>query len=449
MKGKINWGLLLSGMLANTHVNIGGSIGISELAFFLVAPFVFIADMEQLRKDGFLPVTLLALSVVAGCCVSSWCNHTPFPLFMKGFATTYSVFACIVVFHRLLRRDMDGVKWVVLGFAISQIINVFAFRQGAEGAFAARRAAGSGDLEVAKAMTNGTLFWVNRATHWLMLPIRGWYLTTPTWYSASVPFALSVYAIAFTGSGRAAAIGTLVGCAFVLIAGKSKNRMRGISKHFVMFITIMGIFLFAVKTAYTQMGRMGLLSEAQTKKFMEQTKGGASTSALYILMSGRVEFFSGLYAACKRPIVGYGPWPIDKDGIYYEFLEKYGDIEDWSNYENMRAEQWFSGHYTSLPSHSFIIEFWQWYGIPGLLFWIYILCQMFAYMRKYIYIVPQWFGFLAVGVPSVLWSIFFSPFGYRMYFAFFIVVLLFSRGISEGRIKLPEKMLFDINRYAR
>lgn len=450
MKSRVNWSLLLAGAFSNTQINIGGSIGISELLFFVMAPFVFIADMEQLRKDGFLPLVMAAFLVVVGCCVSGWLNSTPFPLFMKGFATTYSVFACIVVFHRLLRRDLDGLKWVVMGFAISQIINIFIFHQGAEGAMATRQAYDNSTIGVAKTIADSTLFWVNRLTHWLMLPIRGWYLTTPTWYSVSIPLLLSLYAVGFTGSGRSAALGTLGGCILIMIAGKSIRRMKSISKHFVIFVALAVVLAFVAKATYMQLGRMGMLNEAQTKKFNEQTKGGRNTGMMQLLVSGRVEFFSGLYAAIKKPVVGYGPWPVDQDGIYYDFLEKYGDIEDWTMYEATKRELMSSSIRKNwLPSHSFIVEFWQWYGIAGLIFWIYILRQLYVYMKRDIYVVPQWFGYLAVGAPPLLWSIFFSPFGSRMLFAFYFVVLLFNRAIAEGRVRLPNKMICDMSRYAQ
>lgn len=450
MKSRINWSLLLAGAFSNTQINIGGNIGISEFLFFLIAPFVFVADMEQLKKDGFFPLTMLALAVVGGGGLSGWLNGTPFPLFMKGFATTYSVFACVVVFHRLLRRDLDGVKWVIMGFAISQIINIFVFHYGAEGAAASRMASDSSMMEVAKTMSEGTLFWVNRATHWLMLPIRGWYLTTPAWYSVFIPLLLSAYAVAFTGSGRSAALGTLGGCVLIMIGGKSIRRMKSISKHFMSFCVLAVVLAFAAKATYTQLGRMGMLNEAQTKKFMEQTKGGRTTGMLQLLISGRVEFFSGLYAAIRKPVVGYGPWPVDRDGLYFDFLEKYGDIEDWETYETVKKERLYSSsRYNWLPSHSFIVEFWQWYGIAGLIFWIYILRQVYVYMKRDIYVVPQWFGYLAVGAPPLLWSIFFSPFGSRMLFAFYFVVLLFNRAIAEGRVRLPDKMIRDMSKYAR
>jgi hypothetical protein len=96
-----------------------------------------------------------------------------------------------------------------------------------------------------------------------------------------------------------------------------------------------------------------------------------------------------------------------------------------------------------LASHSIIIEFWQWFGVFGLLLWLYIVWNIYIYFRRYLTSVPQWFGFLALYTPTAIWHIFFSPFGGRMFWSLFVVTLFLNKAIAVGRLRLPPEMEFE------
>ena len=85
--------LLLIGLLSQTQISFIGSIGISELLIFLVAPLVFFLDYNRLRADGFLPFVWLSILCCLTCILSSYINHTPLMFIIKGLAHPYSLFA--------------------------------------------------------------------------------------------------------------------------------------------------------------------------------------------------------------------------------------------------------------------------------------------------------------------------------------------------------------------
>ena len=438
MRKKSMLPLLLMGMFSYTQINIGGNIGISELIACLACPIILMTNLSRIRKDGFMPIVSLSAFSVIGCILGGVVNHTDFLRLSKGIAATYSFFSGIVVFYYLLRDRLDGVKWVLMGFAISMVINAFYFHYGAEGARYAEGLSGTdAAINIAK---NNTLFWASRLEHWLLLPIRGWYLTTPVMYSIIAPILLAVFSIVATGSGRSLALVSLMGVFGVILAGKSAKRMQRIGKNLWIYVGIALVGALLFKSVYMNLAKHGKLSEAQVRKYEAQTSGGTKTGALHFIMSGRVEFFAGLYAACKHPIIGYGPWPVDQNGLYYEFLGKYGDVEDFELFDRIQQTQRKSGRFTWLPSHSIIVEFWQWFGIFGLILWLYIMWHIYLYFRRYIACVPQWFGFLALYTPTAIWHILFSPFGGRMFWSFFVVVLLLNRAIAMGRLRLPPNM---------
>ena len=163
-----------------------------------------------------------------------------------------------------------------------------------------------------------------------------------------------------------------------------------------------------------------------------------------------MEFFVGAYACMQRPIVGYGPWAIDEDNYYGAFLEKYGTDDDYKNY--IELEKWWQtavgiSWQRLIPGHSHIIGFWLWYGIFGLIFWLYVLSQVVRFLRKDVATVPQWFGFLAVSLPTFLWHVFFSPLTGRVATGMFLVALMMTRAIRMGRVQLPDEMLYEISKY--
>lgn len=184
-------------------------------------------------------------------------------------------------------------------------------------------------------------------------------------------------------------------------------------------------------------------------KYEQQTKNG--TSVVQVLIRGRAEAFCGLYAALDNPIWGFGPWAEDKNEYWARFLEKFGSQEDAVEYYKYKLYEAQKGRSLvgMLPCHSMIMQFWVWYGIFGLLYWLYVLWAFFRYFRRELDTVPQWFGYLAGGMPAILWNVFFSPFGNRVMYTTFVVAILMVHAIRKGSVRLPASMLYDVNNSER
>ena len=112
---------LFVGIFSMTQIRVVGSIGIAELVFYFAAPFVFVKNRRELWRDGFGPVIWLSICSILGCCISSWHNNTIFPAFLRGFAVTYSLFALPICLHGILHKNLNGLKWILLGICISSI----------------------------------------------------------------------------------------------------------------------------------------------------------------------------------------------------------------------------------------------------------------------------------------------------------------------------------------
>lgn len=436
--------LFLIGTFSMTQIRVVGSIGISELPIFILAPFIFFIDYRTLRHDGFLPMIWLALLACVGCCVSSFCNQTPLPSFLRGFASPYSIFAIIVILHRVLRKNLIGLKWFFLGVCVSWVMSTFVFHSAVEEVAAERLGGG------VEGIMESTIFLISRLNGFLMAPIAGWYLQTPLLYSVFTPVLWAGYCLFSTASGRSAALGALGTLAIVLIGQKRRSQMERLRKHFVPFLFFAIALGLAFKGFYQVAATNGWLGEQAQTKYEQQSKGGRGILAL--LMGGRGETFVGLFACLDRPLVGHGPWALDTNDYYVDYLVKYGQPEDYDQYVQTMLyfqRMGLSSRVWLIPAHSHIVGFWLWYGIFGLVFWVYVLKLIYDWFRNSSSAIPQWYGYFAVSIPPFLWGIFFSPFGSRVQTVAIIVCLLMARAVQRGRIQLPMEMIREIEKMER
>ena len=441
---KDNLPMFLVGCFSMTQVNFIGSIGISEFFLLAAGPLFFFSDYQLLQRDGFLPIVWLSILCCVGCLLGSVANHTPLPLLLRGLATPSVVFCALVVGHRYLRRSPGSFVWFFLGVAISWTINIFVFQRGVDSAIWAGGAKG---LEATEGIMGSPTFWISRVKIWMNIPIQFAYLKTPFLYSFLTPVFLFFFSALTSESGRSAALSAIGAAAMVYLGGKKRLKMRRFSRIVIWVLLAAMVGISLMNKAYKHAAASGALGEKAQVKFQNQMKGDMKAGVLTTLMRGRMEFFVGAYACLQRPLLGYGPWAMDEHGYYEEFLTKYGSYEDYEGY--MKFKLTFErGHgvsyITPIPAHSHIMGFWLWYGIFGLLFWLYVLAQIFRYFKRDLATVPQWYGIIAVGVPSLLWNMFFSPFGDRVPTAMVMVGLMMTRAIRMGRVRMPFQMQKEV-----
>lgn len=426
--------LFLIGLFSLTQVRMGFSIGISEIFVYIAAPFLYLKYYRQMQKHGMTFLINLGILESVMCVISGLYNHT-YPYFiLRGLATTYPLFAFPVVLYLLLWKNMKGLRWLLLGVAISNVINIFAFQTSVE---LTMYSGGESGAEAVDAIMSGPIFWIGRLTRFVMLPIFGWYLQTPLLYSILAPCGMAGFALLTSVSGRSSALGALGGAFIAVICGKTYHRMKTFSRLFYVIVLLSIGGVFVANTIYHVAAKNRWLGDKAIEKFEKQTQG--SDSILRLLMGGRGEVFIGLMAALEKPIIGFGPWAADQGEHTRNFLMKYGTEEDVAkisaNLEYMRRMN-LDGFYQFIPAHSHFVGFFLWFGILGLFYWIYVLYAVFRYLRKELTAVPQWVGFLAVGAPPMLWAFFFSGFGFRIYTMPYVVVLIMAHNVYKGRIPL-------------
>ena len=435
-KNTSNLMLLFLGAFSLTQVHVVGYLGISELVVFILAPFVLIQDLPTLRRDGFVPLLLFVVLAMLGCLIGTIVNGADFGAFMRGFASLYACFAIPVVLHRYLRNNFSGLKWVLIGIAISTFLTIFFFKKEIEVGLVAEGIDNAIDLSM-----SSPLFWTSKLKPWITLPTMAFYYKTPLMYSWFSPLLVAVIALFYSegGTGRSAALTAILAVVFIGIGGKSRTKMMRLGKHAVMFFVSLIFMMLLFKICYSHLAESGMLGEAAEVKYKHQTRGG--TGIINLIMGGRAEVGVCLLACRDKPILGHGPWAMDTHGYWGEYLAKFGVEEDYIRY--MQSSMLTTGG-NIIPTHSILLGAWVWYGVLGALLWVYVLWLLFVHLRKTIFVIPQWFGYFAVSVPGVVWDIFFSPFGNRFGLLLLVTCVLLARAVSRGAISLPYEMQCEI-----
>ena len=442
IENRAKWVLFLFGLGSATRVYVFGCLAFSEMVAFVLAPFFFINDFKSLKHDGFMPFVALhwaACFVMVG--TSAFYYHVPTIITVKAVAVFYSIFSYLIVFHRYLKRNMRGIGWFLLGFAISSLIAMFYFNPKAQISAMGSQSLGMTEFE---SVVNSEFFWIEKVTTALTLPIQALYYQTPVWYVGLVPVIIAIVTVATSGSGRSATL-IIVLMAFMVMGGrKSRRTMRGIGRHLVGFCIIGFSVVFVFYKVYQFAAEHGYLNEGATIKYQRQTKSGGGMFSL--IVNGRIEPIVGIMGALDKPIIGFGALAIDDKDYYLRALEEFGDEEDVRQYKYLALQN--GGRVTILQTHSHIVAGWVQSGIVGLVYWLYILWLMYDFVRRRSAAIPQWFGYFAASISYYAWHIFFSPIGdRRASIALFVTALLIARAVSKGKIALPYNMEMEARRY--
>ena len=416
------------------------SLSISEIIILCVVPFVFHSELQFMRKNGIMPFFNITLFLLFGCIVSLIANHAATYQVIRGLAVTIILVCAVVMAHRMLRTDPNGLKWYFVGAMFSTFLCSFVFKHASD--VAAMNNFGYASI------TSGALFWIERLKALFFTPSLAFYLKMPLAYSFGIPVMHALFSILTSASGRSNALGSLGAAAVVMIGKKNYRSIKAMGRHFLLVFCLAVLSIYVAKATYQWAALNNVLGEKARAKFEYQTAGG--TGIVKLLIGGRVDAFVGLLAIAESPILGKGYWAPDTKGYYETFLAKYGNTMDYEEYMKRKLSYAEQGRIIRLGKiiacHSHITSFWLWYGLPGLIFWIYVVYVIFRYLRYDAYAIPQWFFWLAAGVPSFMWDLFFSPFTGRLNFSVWVVGMLLTRAVRQGSYQLPASMLAEIDK---
>ena len=417
--------MFLMGLFSQTQIHLIGFMDISEAFAYVAGPIFFILDFERIKRNGFGNFFLIWFLCIVGALASSWVNNTYFQQMARGLATPVSVFCLASVFHHFLSQDFKAYKWFFLGAAISAVLCIFVFQRGFDRIVGGEITTGEAATE---AVMSYSLFWLAIWGTWITTPVYMFYLKLPRWYPIVCALWFMIYGLFSAGSRSSLGL-MVVTILLLILGGKASNTMKYVKRHFATIAMVIAVLAIGAGQFYKYCAINNYLGEDAYNKYIVQTKRGEGL--MHILMAGRSGFFAGLRAAIDKPILGHGPWARDEKGYFREYVYKYGDAEDIKVIDASELR----GRIGLIPGHSWVITFWNWYGILGLICMLYVGWLMLSTLKNRMAVVPELFGYFAFMLPGMLWGWFFSPFGSRTGTTLLLVLCVFVKSIERGKVR--------------
>jgi len=122
-----------------------------------------------------------------------------------------------------------------------------------------------------------------------------------------------------------------------------------------------------------------------------------------LLIGGRSEILISTRAFLDKPLFGHGSWAKDKAGYSDNFETEFNRLGYYSIPDDTEID-----NNSLIPAHSYLMGALVWAGIFGGMFWIFIL---HATVKQFLFSMSQLPFYYYVGMVSLIWNIFFSPFG--------------------------------------
>lgn len=410
-KNYINYGIVIFIILISIYSNFIGYIYIGEIIGLFYVLLKWPKLPRSLKKCiffGFLWAFVQLLSDIL--------NHIPIFISLKGIFAPIILLSTIIYFYVGFLKNPRLIHSFLIGFilGICIITSIFQFPLVYENPW----------KWVIGSLINSLFaiwfsFYSQKKNIYLYLFIILFFLISNIFSSRSI----SLCAI----------ISTLLYFIF-----KNNNVSNYFSKNFakVSFKLQILFFCIVILFFFNLIGSIFYSSEFYTRNASDgdKTKSINQANSSYgILLGGRSEVLISFKAFLDKPLLGHGSWARD-DGNY---INDYLKVIEKSGIDMGDDGAIFDWGY--IPVHSYIFGTLVWAGIFASFFWFFVLFKMFNLIFLY---GNQLSYFTFLIIITLIWNIFFSPFGYnhRWESAFRIAYILYVENLIE--VKSNKKMLF-------
>lgn len=426
------WRSFLTGLGSQLFVRLIGYLAFTEVFFLITLPLRIQAVSAAILRTPYTTIfTVLWLLNILAAIFANLLNGSRFDILARGVSRPVFIGLDVVCLLSLWLRRPNGIEYFMLGYPISLIASRFVFKSGAE------EWLGSNTMDFTDWKSNTSYIALG-----LLYPVVARYYRRSPLLIATVTAGTAVLFMAM-GSRSFSLTQFLAAVLMVVFSGNANaatqgvrtivKKRRSILLKIVVGCLIAGVTAYGTGQAYKAMTRAGYLGTKELKKLEDQenTAGG-------VLVGGRFGFFVGLWAACHKPLLGHGSWPLDTYG-YTQQVVDYFQIDTQDAKLMTRKLYW-------IPSHSAIVGGWVEHGFLELLFWLFVLFVTFVNFPRAAIVFPAYAGLYALFFSEMIWHLLFSPAGHRVILAvkiaaFLIVDDAWRRQTRDIRADLSRPML--------
>ena len=409
--------MFVCGLLSATQIQLIGYLSIVEIIFAVLTPYFLITRWRTLHHSRLWPFLVLILGWFASAVVTDIVRETELSLALKGATTPLLWASAFISMYFLLRERLDLIRWFVLGAAISGVVSLYIFKPGS--IIGLEQKAGSAFDYNYRILIGVSTTFVWAAVLFLYPRFRK--LT----FGIMIVFALLSF---IEGSRSAGAVMFLAALLFAfsrqLFGPGARTRQRQSNKRVAQLAIVGLIAVLSISEGYRYAVLDGWLGEDEMQRYLSQ-----SVSKVGIL-AGRSEFASAMFAIADSPVIGHGSWARDKKG--YRLMGATALGMDLSHLRDTSE--------LLIPAHSHLWGPWIANGFLGFVFWFYMLMFVVFFLVNDLPYAPKYLPFLLIFGLGALWSIIFSPVGFRpLAVAGFTFMIVIAEGVA--RIRLADRQV--------
>lgn len=379
----------LYGALSALKFNVIGQLGGNEI--LAVADSLLLSQWKKLYRDipDMKKINIAYVVMFIFQVVSDYVNHSTSHNYIRGWAAIIMAIITVNYLARILYKSFDAVVYYFIGGAFFLIF----FKPQAEftfGDFAENM--GSFKFYVVPILNNVVL-----VASWFMMGKR-------RKSNTNIVAVLVVYGL-FCLMFDARSNGVFFIVTALIFFFKEQlidyDRQKAVVLLSLFLVVFQGLYILYVNEA-----KSGKIGGKHTEQ--QLTRIDYSYNPLYLLFSGRTEFFVAIKAIQDEPVFGHGSWAPDPTGKYTAMVLEMQDEE-----QKVAALLKSDTEDFIIPAHSVILGTWLCGGVGAFLAIMFIF---FLYFKRCFYLLAdrdaihsKYFPILVYFILSAFWIFLFSP----------------------------------------
>ena len=359
---------------------------------YVLGPILLLTNFQKYTKQ-FRTLLLLLILWIVNAIISDALRGTPLPVAFKAAMILVSSLTLLVMGEWLCRKTPYALPIFLSGSAISSVISLYYFQNGALLAQAVIRGFGTGSMAMTEFLIDKQVKPLYASCIFMTIIMCARYFKLIPWFLCIIiTFLIGVYML-MAGGARSVFL-IYAGTAFIMfLYVYSPKTLKWMFVHKIRTIFLVCVAAVLINGLYTIVAKNGLLGEEGYRHYEAKVAGEIS------FLDDRADILVNWPFLWRSPFIGAGS----------EFRDQWGYVN-----QSKYVVQQIAGHYIDHQTffgHSCIVGAWTANGFFGLVFWLYVLYLIFDFLGRRVRLFGDLGPFVVYAMVTLCWAILFSPYG--------------------------------------
>ena len=396
MKSYCGYNILafLTGIISALYVSSPvGFVAMLDMGAYIAGPLIFLQNYSRYSKHFRILLAFIILWIINAIISDIW-RGTPLSVAFKAEMILVNSFTLAVLGEWMMRKSPYALPLFLSGAAISGVISLYYFQNGALLWFAAMSGYYGQSGGIAEFLSDKQVKPLYASCILMTIVMGGRYLKLLPWIMCIIiTIGLGVYMLVSGGARSVFLIYLGTGMIMALYA-YMPGFLRLLSLHKLSMVILIGIAAVILNFLYGVTARNGLLGEEGYRHYEDKVSGNSS------FLDNRSDLLINWPFLWRSPVIGAGT----------ELRDKWGYVNESPYVQHYTPSGLYINH-QRLYGHSCIVGAWTANGIFGLIFWLYVLWLMADCLGGKIEIFGDLAPFVIFVIVNMFWDILFSPYG--------------------------------------